>query len=98
MSKKEEKKEELVAIDMANGMTYIGRIPADSLLSATALMQKVVVTPTIGHHTLGTGCAYDLIEHYKKMYEDVVKEGIKLRSISLHYEPARNIIAIWHLD
>lgn len=96
----------LVAIDMPNGFTYIGKFNIRVVNYGAGRrtedwLEKVLIVPTISHYKIfqGSSVTQNVLEQYKKAYQKLVekdKDNKKdLKNIHFNEKMA---IAIWPLD
>lgn len=94
----------IVAVDMANGFTYIGKfntrtVNYGSHREAEDWLEKVFVVPTISHYKIfqGSNVIQNVLEQYKRAYQELIEkyDRKKLESIRIN----KNLtVAMWNLD
>lgn len=95
-----ERSRRLVAVDMANGKTYIGELVEYYNREPTHRLEKVIVVPTRAHHEWkaeGThGYQEDIITFYKETYKRIADpDNLQLKNIPFNKNLA---VATWPLD
>lgn len=91
--------EKLVAVDMANGMTYIGKIVIES---GSRYLDDTVIVKTRCHYDPATATKADgravaipdVLKEYREAYAAVIEAGVELQRVQLEEDKAAQV---WYI-